>query len=86
MALNHINNDLKASLQKNGIGRQALWDCIGKVVDKVARSIVGPALGPGLDIISWWDDAWNVSKIRDQMRSGIGTTQPSTQPTTSPSA
>ncbi|HEX8341454.1 MAG TPA: RHS repeat-associated core domain-containing protein [Tepidisphaeraceae bacterium] len=80
MALNHINNDLKAALQKNGIGGQALWDCIGKVVDDAARGMAGPLAGLGLDAVAWWDEAWDVAAIRDRMRGGVPATQPTSRP------
>lgn len=83
MALNHIQNDLKRSLQRNGLGSDALWGCIGKIVDKESKELLIPHQQLGMRLVGWWDAAWNISDIRDQMREAL---KPTTLPTTAPAS
>jgi hypothetical protein len=40
MALNHINNDLRKSLEKNGVGSDALWSYIGNIVNRQTELVL----------------------------------------------
>jgi hypothetical protein len=73
MARVHINNDLRNSLTKNGIGNQKTWDFIGKLVDDCQQPQLTPAeqIKLAQAAMKKWNAANDVQKIRDDMRSAL---------------
>ncbi|MCB9845315.1 MAG: hypothetical protein H6811_04945 [Phycisphaeraceae bacterium] len=68
MALNHINNDLRNALLKNGPGDDDVWDCIGNLVFSCQLKLLSPSEQTQMrDAISKVPEL-NVSWIRDEMR------------------
>ena len=37
--------------------------------------MAGPIAGLGLDVAGWWDESWNVSTIRSNMRENLSPTK-----------
>ena len=67
----YSNRDLRGALEKNGLGRTTTWKCIGKVVDQVYHNMVLPYEGVAGDLKAWLDANWDVSAIRDRMRTEL---------------
>jgi hypothetical protein len=63
MAMTHINSDLRNSLANNGIGTDANWATIGKIVSDASVNVYGPGLGHIGSFI--------VGNVRDQMRNDL---------------
>jgi RHS repeat-associated protein len=71
MALTHITQDLRLSIIRNGVGSDADWASVGRIVSVSERANFMWLERSGSSVLGVFNSTFNVAKLRDEMREKV---------------